>query len=58
MNEEVFKDASVGIHYFDYSGYPVYKQMHEPFEHGVSIVDLLFNTGADAKKMFKFLNGK
>ena len=58
MNEEVFKDASVGIHYFDYSGYPVYKQMHEPFEHGVSILDLLFNTGAESKKMFKFLKGK
>ncbi|RXR17765.1 hypothetical protein EQG63_09790 [Flavobacterium amnicola] len=58
MNERVFKDANIGIHYFDYSGYPVYKQMHEPFEHGVSIVDLLFNTGSDAKKMFKFLNEK
>jgi WbqC-like protein family len=55
MNEQTFKNSNIGIHYFDYSNYPVYKQMHEPFEHGVSVIDLLFNTGMDAKKMFKFL---
>jgi hypothetical protein len=58
MNEQLFENANVKIHYFDYSNYPIYKQMHEPFEHGVSIIDLFFNTGPDIKKMFKFINEK
>ena len=37
----------------DYSGYPEYPQLHGPFEHGVSIVDLLFNTGPDAHLYMK-----
>ena len=32
----------------DYSGYPVYPQLHGAFEHTVSILDLLLNTGGDA----------
>ena len=55
MNEQIFKEANVEIQYFDYSNYPVYNQLHEPFEHGVSVIDLLFNNGNEAKKMFKWL---
>lgn len=32
----------------DYSGYPEYPQRYESFNHQVSILDLLFNTGDDA----------
>jgi hypothetical protein len=37
----------------DYSGYPQYPQLHGSFEHGVSIVDLLFNAGPDAWRFMK-----
>ena len=29
-----------------YDGYPVYPQLHGEFLHGVSVIDLLFNTGS------------
>jgi hypothetical protein len=32
----------------DYSGYPEYRQKHPPFEHGVSILDLVFNEGPNS----------
>src|SRR5437899_2166038 len=32
----------------DYSGYPEYGQFHSPFEHAVTILDLLFHTGPKA----------
>ena len=28
--------------------YPEYRQLYRPFEHGVSVLDLLFNTGEKA----------
>ncbi len=34
--------------WMSYEGYPAYAQLHGPFEHAVSIVDLLFSTGPDA----------
>lgn len=35
----------------DYSGYAEYEQLHPPFEHGVSILDLIFNEGDNATKL-------
>lgn len=43
-----FADAGIGLRWKNYSGYPEYPQAHPPFEHGVSILDLLFNTGPQA----------
>lgn len=43
-----FANAGVELFWKDYSGYPEYPQRFPPFEHGVSILDLLFNIGADA----------
>lgn len=34
----------------DYSGYPEYKQPHGPFNHFVSVIDLLMSTGRQAGK--------
>lgn len=49
MNESIFEKAGINLHYLEYTKYPVYPQLYEPFTHGVSILDLLFNTGKDAK---------
>lgn len=43
-----FADAGIELVWKDYSGYPEYPQRFPPFEHGVSILDLLFNAGPDA----------
>jgi hypothetical protein len=43
-----FSHADIELLYKDYSGYPEYPQRFPPFEHSVSILDLLFNVGPDA----------
>jgi hypothetical protein len=43
-----FADAGIELVWKDYSGYPEYPQRFPPFQHGVSILDLLFNAGPDA----------
>ncbi len=53
MNEELFEKENIKIHYFDYSGYPEYTQLHGDFTHAVSILDLIFNEGPDSKKFMK-----
>jgi hypothetical protein len=32
----------------DYSGYPEYPQLHGPFDHAVTVLDLLFMAGHQA----------
>lgn len=43
-----FETAGIELVWKDYRGYPEYPQRFPPFEHGVSILDLLFNAGPDA----------
>jgi WbqC-like protein len=43
-----FREAGIKLVWKDYSGYPEYPQFHPPFEHAVTILDLLFHTGPDA----------
>jgi hypothetical protein len=37
----------------NYDGYPEYRQLHGDFEHAVSVLDLLFNTGPDALRYLR-----
>jgi hypothetical protein len=53
IEEERFREAGIALRYMDYSGYPEYPQLHGAFEHGVSIIDLLFNVGPDAPQFMK-----
>lgn len=46
--EERLTEIGVELHYKDYSGYPEYPQLYPPFDHAVTILDLLFNCGPDA----------
>jgi hypothetical protein len=48
-----FQAAGIEVAWADYSGYPEYRQLHPPFDHHVSIVDLLMNEGRDARKFLK-----
>jgi hypothetical protein len=45
IDEEVFGDAGVHVEWMDYGGYPEYEQPFPPFDHHVSIVDLVLCTG-------------
>ncbi len=46
--ESDYRDAGIQLIWKDYTGYPEYPQQYPPFEHGVSIIDLLLNTGPNA----------
>jgi len=55
INEALFEQENIEIHYLDYTGYPEYPQLFPPFEHGVTVLDLILNTGSDAVKYMKEL---
>lgn len=48
IEAERFAAAGIELVFKDYTGYPVYPQFHPPFDHYVSILDLLFQTGPQA----------
>jgi hypothetical protein len=48
LDETRVAEAGIQLVWKDYSGYPQYPQLHPPFEHAVSIVDLFFNIGPHA----------
>lgn len=47
------EEKGIQVEWMDYSGYPEYQQLHQPFEHGVTILDLIFNEGPNARKFMK-----
>jgi hypothetical protein len=48
-----FAAAGIALRFFDYAGYPEYPQRFGKFEHGVTVLDLLFNTGPEARRYMK-----
>jgi hypothetical protein len=48
-----FARAGIAVRFADYRGYPEYAQLHTPFEHAVSVLDLLFCTGPRAMEYMK-----
>lgn len=48
LNDSAFATEGIDLEWMNYSGYPEYPQLNPPFDHAVSIIDLLFNTGPDA----------
>jgi len=48
IDAAAFRRAGIDVAYKSYEGYPPYPQLHPPFEHRVSIVDMLFNLGGSA----------
>ena len=53
IDEARFHEAGIALSYVDYDGYPEYPQIHGEFEHTVSIIDLIFNTGPAAPSFMK-----
>lgn len=50
LDEQLFRAAGIAVRYIDYAGYPEHGQLFPPFEHAVSIIDLLFNEGPDSTR--------
>ena len=53
LDEDLFKRNGIKILWMDYSDYVEYPQLYPPFEHAVSILDLIFNTGPRACNFMK-----
>ncbi|MBN8662189.1 MAG: WbqC family protein [Candidatus Obscuribacter phosphatis] len=49
LDEDLFARQNIKVEWYSYGQYPEYSQLHPPFEHAVSILDLLFNTGKNAR---------
>ncbi len=48
LDEKRFEEEGIALVWKDYSGYPEYPQFHPPFDHAVTILDLLFHVGPEA----------
>ena len=48
IEPDQFSAAGITLTFFDYAGYPEYPQLYPPFDHFVSVIDLLVHTGPEA----------
>jgi hypothetical protein len=53
LDMRIAEEANVKVEWMCYANYPKYSQLYPPFEHGVTILDLLFNEGLNAKRFLK-----
>ncbi|KWK08440.1 WbqC family protein [Burkholderia stagnalis] len=54
LDENLFAQANVAVRWFDYPAYPEYPQQWGAFVHGVTVLDVLFNCGPDARRYALF----
>lgn len=53
LDESLFGRESIAVEWMDYSNYPEYTQLFPPFDHYVTVLDLIFNEGPNACKYMK-----
>ncbi|OIQ68417.1 WbqC-like protein family protein [mine drainage metagenome] len=53
FDESMFSSAGIVTEWMNYQGYPEYPQLNGAFEHAVTVLDLLFNTGPEARRYIK-----
>jgi len=53
LDETWFCAEGIAVKYIDYNAYPAYRQLYAPFEHEVTILDLIFNEGPNAYRYLK-----
>lgn len=53
LDVALFARRGISVQWMDYGGYPEYDQFHPPFEHGVTVLDLLFHLGDRASDHLK-----
>lgn len=54
IDPDAFNKSGITFEWMDYSGYIEYNQNYPPFSHGVSILDIIFQAGDEAKKYMKW----
>ncbi|SHN09894.1 WbqC family protein [Polaribacter sp. KT 15] len=55
LDESIFNTNNIKVEYLDYSNYKEYIQLHAPFRHDVTILDLIFNVGKNASQFLKYI---
>lgn len=50
IDASLFAEADIALSYMSYSGYPEYDQLCPPFDHRVSVLDLILNEGPKANE--------
>jgi hypothetical protein len=56
IDEQQFAAAGITVKFADYSNYPEYPQLYPPFDHNVTVLDLIFSVGSqDAVQAMKIL---
>jgi hypothetical protein len=53
LRVDLFEENGIRVKWADYSDYPVYNQLHPPFNHNVSVIDLIFNEGPESGNFLK-----
>ena len=54
IDKSSFDKKNIVLKWMDYSNYKEYNQLNSAFEHGVSILDLIFNEGANSRTFLKY----
>lgn len=49
LDTHLFAKNNIQLEWMDYSGYKEYNQLFPPFDHGVSILDLILNEGENSR---------
>jgi len=58
LTEETMEKEGIKLEWMNYEGYPEYHQLYPPFEHRVSIIDLIFNEGPNMQNYMLSFNRK
>jgi hypothetical protein len=53
INEKLFSESEITIQWINYNDYPEYRQNFPPFEHSVSIIDVILNNGVKSTSFLK-----
>jgi WbqC-like protein len=53
LDTETMHEQGIEVIWMNYSDYPEYPQLHGLFEHGLSILDLIFNEGPNAPRFMR-----
>lgn len=56
IDPDVFLERNIKLTWFNYSGYPEYPQLWGAFEHGVTVLDMLFNCGQQSSNYMRHLH--
>ena len=48
IDPAAFEEAGIELDFITYDSYPTYPQLHDSFEHAVTILDLIFSVGDEA----------